>query len=150
MGTRFSDDPINQDGANLTVSLEKASNWKEEELPADMEDITLRVYTKYGRDFTADQKMRWKTYGAATRPIPGQRTLNEILAKLSNDEKIKEIIFLEPTKNRKRNTARAIWEQLKGKRAEEILGPERRYMASFWATQEEVKKVLKEVNEIDE
>ena len=58
--------------------------------------------------------------------------------------------MLEPAKSQRESTERAIWEQLKGRRAEEILGPERKHMASFWATQEEVEKDLKEVNEMDE
>ena len=45
---------------------------------------------------------------------------------------------------------RAVLKHLKKGKIEAILGQERKYMAGFWATQDEVKKVLKEVNEIDE
>ena len=150
LGSRFSDDPINQAGVNLTVSLTKVNDGIDRNSGGKSKNIRLKIYTDYGHDFTTDQKRRWRTYGATTKPIPGQKTLNEALAKLTNTIGIQEVILMKPSKNQKKEIEKAHKEQLENQRVEDILGPERKYMAGFWAAQEEVKKVLKEVNELDE
>ena len=150
LGARFSNDPTNQAGVNLTVSLDKTAKWIEKEYEERQEGITIKVHTEYGQDFATEQKKRWRTYGTTTKPIPGQKTLNRILSKLTNNRIIKEIILIRPTKKLKKKIESAINEQLKDSEVGKILGPERINMAGFWATQEEVKKALKEANEVDE
>ena len=94
--------------------------------------------------------MRSRTCGATSQPLQGQKALNSTLPELTNSKRVRNVIFTAPSKRQKDSIEKDIWGLLKESSIEDFLGPERKRMAGSWATQSEVKQVLKEGSEMGE
>ena len=135
---------------NLTASLEKLAAGYWNVLNGKQQDAAAHIHAAYGQDLTSDQKMRSRTCGATIHLLLGQRSPNRLLSQQTNCKHVGCVTFTLPSEGEKDRIEKEISDHLKETGTVDILEPERKHMAGFWATQQEVKQALRDVNEVDE
>ena len=63
----------------------------------------IRIYAEYTTKLTLRERERWKQYGAPSKPVPQQGSVNNILEEILVDEKVEAMGLLPKIESKKKN-----------------------------------------------